>query len=119
VARSRRDLQAIASMRCLDEGVDVPAARTAYLLASSSNPRQFIQRRGRVLRKAPGKAFANIVDFIVVPPHGTDALRHEAERSMLRSELRRVEEFASLAENEAETLDVLRPVRERYGLFDT
>ncbi|MBD0676984.1 DEAD/DEAH box helicase family protein [Streptomyces sp. CBMA156] len=113
------NLQAIASMRCLDEGVDVPAARTAYLLASSSNPRQFIQRRGRVLRKADGKDTAEIIDFIVVPPEGASALQYEAERRMLRGEFARVEEFARLAENEAHTLDLLRPLRTRYGLFDT
>ncbi|MFI9393701.1 DEAD/DEAH box helicase family protein [Streptomyces bauhiniae] len=112
------DLQVISSMRCLDEGVDVPASRTAYLLASSSNPRQFIQRRGRVLRRAPGKELADIVDFVVVPPAGGDAMQHETERRLLRRELARVEEFARLAENEAVTLDVLRPVRDRYGLFD-
>ncbi|KUM79251.1 DEAD/DEAH box helicase family protein [Streptomyces curacoi] len=113
------DLQAVVSMRCLDEGVDVPAARTAYLLASSSNPRQFIQRRGRVLRKADGKDTADIIDFIVVPPGGASALQHETERRMLRGELARVEEFARLADNEADTLDLLRPLRKRYGLFDT
>ncbi|MGW6836045.1 DEAD/DEAH box helicase family protein [Streptomyces sp. NPDC054949] len=112
------ELQIIASMRCLDEGVDVPASRTAYLMASSSNPRQFIQRRGRVLRKAPGKDRADIVDFVVVPPAGGDALQYATERSLLRREFARVEEFAYLAENEAATLDVLRPVRERYDLFD-
>lgn len=106
-------------MRCLDEGVDVPAARIAYLLASSSNPRQFIQRRGRVLRKATGKDTADIIDFIVTPPDGASALQHETERRMLRGELARVEEFAHLADNEAHTLDVLRPLRKRYGLFDT
>ncbi|BBA98126.1 putative DNA repair helicase [Actinacidiphila reveromycinica] len=113
------DLQVISSMRCLDEGVDVPASRTAYLLSSSSNPRQFIQRRGRVLRKAPGKERADIIDFVVVPPAGGDAIRYETERSLLRRELARVEEFAFLADNEGDTLNVLRPVRERYGLFDT
>ncbi|MEU8350302.1 DEAD/DEAH box helicase family protein [Streptomyces sp. NPDC048845] len=113
------DLQAVVSMRCLDEGVDVPAARIAYLLASSSNPRQFIQRRGRVLRKADGKDTADIIDFIVVPPSGASALQHETERRMLRGELARVEEFARLADNEADTLDLLRPLRKRYGLFDT
>ncbi|MFJ9691499.1 DEAD/DEAH box helicase family protein [Kitasatospora sp. NPDC101183] len=112
-------LRAIVSMRCLDEGVDVPAARTAYLLASSSNPRQFIQRRGRVLRRADDKDRAEIIDFIVVPPDGATALQHETERRMLRGELARVEEFAHLAENEAHTLDLLRPLRTRYGLFDT
>ncbi|MFD6823868.1 DEAD/DEAH box helicase family protein [Streptomyces sp. NPDC060085] len=113
------DLQAVASMRCLDEGVDVPAARIAYLLASSSNPRQFIQRRGRVLRRAEGKDTADIIDFIVVPPNGATALQQETERRMLRGELARVEEFAHLADNEADTLDLLRPLRKRYGLFDT
>ncbi|WP_438291216.1 DEAD/DEAH box helicase family protein [Streptomyces sp. HUAS TT7] len=115
----RNELQIISSMRCLDEGVDVPESRTAYLMASSSNPRQFIQRRGRVLRKAPGKDRADIVDFVVVPPVGGEAIQYETERNLLRREFARVEEFAYLAENEAVTLDVLRPVRERYGLFDT
>ncbi|WP_328658632.1 DNA phosphorothioation system restriction enzyme [Streptomyces sp. NBC_00334] len=113
---SDRELQAIASMRCLDEGVDVPAARTAYLLASSSNPRQFIQRRGRVLRQAPGKTMADIVDFIVVPPEEASDLQPESERKMVARELARVTEFAYLAENEAETLDILRPLRMRYDL---
>jgi superfamily II DNA or RNA helicase len=112
-------LQLLLSMKCLDEGVDVPAARTAYLLASSSNPRQFIQRRGRVLRKAPGKERADIVDFIVVPPAGTSDLQHETERRMVARELARVTEFARLADNEAHTLDILRPLRLRYGLMDT
>ncbi|WP_380277445.1 DEAD/DEAH box helicase family protein [Kitasatospora purpeofusca] len=114
-----QDLQVLLSMKCLDEGVDVPAARTAYLLASSSNPRQFIQRRGRVLRKSPGKKRADIVDFIVVPPTGTGALAHATERNMVARELTRVTEFARLADNETETLDILRPLRQRYGLFDT
>ncbi|WP_073947936.1 DEAD/DEAH box helicase family protein [Streptomyces kebangsaanensis] len=112
-------LQVLLSMKCLDEGVDVPAARTAYLLASSSNPRQFIQRRGRVLRKAPGKERADIVDFIVVPPSAASDLQHETERRMVARELARVTEFARLADNEAHTLDILRPLRLRYGLMDT
>ncbi|WP_269857982.1 DEAD/DEAH box helicase family protein [Streptomyces sp. RPT161] len=112
------DLQVLLSMRCLDEGVDVPAARTAYLVASSSNPRQFIQRRGRVLRRAPGKDMADIVDFIVVPPDGMELLHRETERRMVARELARVTEFACLAENEAATLDILRPLRQRYGLMD-
>jgi DNA phosphorothioation system restriction enzyme len=111
-------LQVLLSMKCLDEGVDVPAARTAYLLASSSNPRQFIQRRGRVLRKAPGKERADIVDFIVVPPSTASDLQRETERRMVARELARVTEFARLADNEAHTLDILRPLRLRYGLMD-
>ncbi|MFC8721923.1 DEAD/DEAH box helicase family protein [Kitasatospora sp. NPDC057198] len=115
---SGHDLQVLASMKCLDEGVDVPAARTAYLLASSSNPRQFIQRRGRVLRRAPGKEHADIVDFVVVPPEASNGLARETERKMLARELARVTEFAHLADNEVDTLDALRPLRLRYGLMD-
>src|SRR2546423_189969 len=61
-------LQALVAMKCLDEGVDVPSTRTAYILASSSNPREFIQRRGRILRKSEGKEFSVIHDLIAVPP---------------------------------------------------
>lgn len=114
-----QDLQMLLSMKCLDEGVDVPAARTAYLLASSSNPRQFIQRRGRVLRRSLGKEHADIVDFIVIPPEQHDGLQRSTERRMVARELTRVTEFARLADNEAQTLDILRPLRLRYGLLDT
>jgi superfamily II DNA or RNA helicase len=61
------DIQALLAIRCLDEGVDVPMTRTAYILASSANPKEFVQRRGRVLRRSEGKTRAYIYDFIVVP----------------------------------------------------
>ena len=50
-------LQALVAIRCLDEGVDIPETRRAFILASSSNPKQFIQRRGRILRVAKGKTW--------------------------------------------------------------
>lgn len=84
------------SIKCLDEGVDIPAVSHALILASSQNPRQFIQRRGRVLRKAPGKSLAVIHDAIVVP------LSSETEPdqlSLLRAELVRSLEFATNALN--------------------
>ena len=61
-------LKALIAMKCLDEGVDVPSTKNAFILASSTNPREFIQRRGRILRKHPGKKNANIYDFITIPP---------------------------------------------------
>ncbi|ORL10301.1 hypothetical protein A6I85_19085 [Prescottella equi] len=111
------DLQVLVAMRCLDEGVDIPDARLGYLLASSSNPRQFIQRRGRILRRAPGKEHAEIFDYIAVPPHG-EPVNFDIERKLLLRELARVNEFAKIAENYSETLEVLRPLKERYGLMD-
>jgi superfamily II DNA or RNA helicase len=111
------DLRVLVAMRCLDEGVDIPDARTGYLLASSSNPRQFIQRRGRLLRRAEGKERAEIIDFLAVPPKGSP-INFDVERSLLARELVRAEEFAQLAENYESTLRVLRPLKERYQLMD-
>ncbi|KAA2253339.1 DEAD/DEAH box helicase [Solihabitans fulvus] len=109
------DLQALVSMRCLDEGVDIPDARIAYMLASSTNPRQFIQRRGRILRRADDKEAAEIVDFIAVPSGDIDI---RLERRLLRREVARFAEFASSARNAGEALAVMRHIRMTYGLMD-
>lgn len=113
---SGKGIRVLASMRCLDEGVDIPDARIAYMLASSSNPRQFIQRRGRVLRKASGKKRADIIDFVAVPP-GSEEL-FETERNLFRRELERCVEFARYAENQGYALSCLRKLREHYDLMD-
>jgi superfamily II DNA or RNA helicase len=110
------DLRVLVAMRCLDEGVDIPDARVAYLLASSSNPRQFIQRRGRILRRAPGKDKAEIIDYLAVPQAGTP-LNFDVERSLLTRELERANEFGKLAENYEATLALLRPLKEKYQLM--
>ena len=98
------DVEALVAIRCLDEGVDVPATETAYMLASSSNPRQFVQRRGRILRTHPGKQHAVIHDFIVAPPAelrsvSEDDERFTTERNLVKSELERVNLFADAARN--------------------
>jgi superfamily II DNA or RNA helicase len=111
----RGDLHALVSMRCLDEGVDVPDARRAYILASTSNPRQFIQRRGRILRRSTTKDFAEIVDFIAVPAGHIDM---NVERRLLRREIARFADFAAAARNAGEALATMRPIRETYGLMD-
>ena len=105
------------AIRCLDEGVDIPAIQTAVILASSSNPRQFIQRRGRILRPHPSKQRATLFDMIVMPPDlGRDSL--DVERSLMRKELRRFLEFADLAENAGEARLKLLELQTRYGLLD-
>jgi hypothetical protein len=110
------DLRVLVAMRCLDEGVDIPDARIAYLLASSSNPRQFIQRRGRILRPAPGKDTAEIIDYLAVPQAATP-LNFDIERGLLTRELERAGEFGRLAENYEDTLALLRPLKEKYQLM--
>lgn len=84
------DYQALLAMKVLDEGVDVPAAHQAFLLASSTVEREWIQRRGRILRNSPGKTVADLHDFVVIPPDPNDS----SAASLLRSELRRAEHFA-------------------------
>lgn len=111
------ELQGLVAIRCLDEGVDIPATQTAVILASSGNPRQFIQRRGRVLRRAPGKQRATIFDMIVMPPDfGLDTL--DVERNLLQKELKRFVEFAQLADNAGEARVKLLELQKRYHLMD-
>lgn len=114
--------QGLVAMKCLDEGVDVPNTKTAYLLASSSNPREFIQRRGRILRQAPGKDFSVVHDLITVPPSawsGTSSdFSFQAERSLIRKELQRFKEFAGPAKNKHQAIDMIWEIAKRYSLMD-
>lgn len=111
------ELQGLVAIRCLDEGVDIPAIQTAVILSSSGNPRQFIQRRGRVLRPHIGKQRATIFDMIVLPPD-LDRETIEVERNLLKKELRRLVEFADLADNAGEARIQLLHLQKRYGLLD-
>jgi superfamily II DNA or RNA helicase len=124
------DIPVLTSIRCLDEGVDVPATRTAYLLASTSNPRQYVQRRGRILRQHANKKFAVIHDFITIPdtdrhPELLSDDQHDAERTLIRKELERVTTFAESARNHPDadvegvptTEQSLREVKRRYDLL--
>lgn len=114
-------IQVAVAIRCLDEGIDVPDARMAFILASSTNPRQFIQRRGRLLRKAPGKNRAHIWDFIIRPPDlggQTDDDTFNVERRLFQRELRRIIEFCRTAENGDAALHTLHDLRSRYNLLD-
>ena len=95
----------LVSIKCLDEGVDIPAVSHAFILASSQNPRQFIQRRGRVLRKSIGKDLAVIHDAIVVP---LDPESEGEQLSLLKAELIRALEFADSALNKGAGADLRR-----------
>lgn len=123
-------LQALVAIRCLDEGVDVPATQTAFILASSSNPRQFVQRRGRILRPQEGKEYAVIHDFVVAPPRAVresgSASVFDVERNLMRKELRRVSTFAEAAKNHPDadlasiptTPESLAELKEDFNLLD-
>ncbi len=109
-------LQVLTSMKCLDEGVDVPRSELAIFCASTGNPRQFIQRRGRILRKHPDKFMAEIHDLVVAPEvtPGSDSFR--MERALLKGELMRVRNFSLLSENPSYSQLELKSVMDHYGL---
>lgn len=109
-------LQVLTSMKCLDEGVDVPRSELAIFCSSTGNPRQFIQRRGRVLRRHPNKYMAVLHDLVVVPEVSSACDSFKMERSLVKSELLRVKNFATLSENINYSLLELREVMEHYGL---
>lgn len=97
----------VAAIRCLDEGVDIPSVTHALILASSKNPREFVQRRGRVLRRAPGKALAFVHDAIVVPPRTVEADEDARPDPITAGELARAIEFAQSADNPAAGADLI------------
>lgn len=113
---SKGEIEAIAAMKCLDEGVDVPATKRAFFLASSTNPRQFIQRRGRILRRYPGKEKAFIYDFVVIPPE--EAKVSNYTRSIIKRELQRFKEFADYSLNKNQAKLKILELAKKHHLLD-
>lgn len=109
-------LQVLTSMKCLDEGVDVPRSELAIFCASTGNPRQFIQRRGRVLRTHPDKHMAEIHDLVVAPEVSATSSSYKMEQSLLKGELMRVKNFSMLSVNPSYSQMELKSVMEHYGL---
>ena len=114
------NIQVLTSMKCLDEGVDVPRSELAIFCASTGNPRQFIQRRGRILRTHPDKQYAIIHDLVVIPEVDAETESYEMEKNMVRSELNRIKNFALLSRNIDYTIRELDNILDFYklSLFD-
>ena len=109
-------IDVLTSMKCLDEGVDVPRSELAIFCASTGNPRQFIQRRGRVLRTHAEKKYAIIHDLVVIPDNNFDPSCQDIEKNLVANEIRRVRDFAVLSENCNDTLNVLDDILEQYQI---
>ena len=123
------DLQVVTAIKCLDEGVNIPAIQKAFILASSTNPKEYIQRRGRVLRRAKGKEYAEIFDFITLPRkldtvQFCDKHQLEADLSLVRKEFNRMLDFAETARNPLSIDDLKEKIQLTYnqvlngGYFD-
>nr|WP_305141896.1 DEAD/DEAH box helicase family protein [uncultured Acetatifactor sp.] len=116
-------LQAIVAIKCLDEGVNIPGIRTAFILASTTNPKEYIQRRGRVLRKAKNKDIAEIYDFVTLPRpldevSSLTAEQAQRDKALVKNELARIKEFGRLAENSMISNELIWDIEEAYHLTD-
>lgn len=114
-------LQALIAIRCLDEGVNIPSIDKAFILASSTNPKEYIQRRGRVLRKFKGKTYSRIYDFVVSPLPLDNINAYDEEiiklsRSLVKKEIIRMRDFANLAENTSVADDYIYSFVNQYGI---
>ncbi len=109
------DIEGLVAVKCLDEGVDVPATRRAYILASSTNPREFIQRRGRILRKIKNKNLSYIYDFLV-GPWTVENYDFNVAQSLLRRELPRFAEFNDNSYKKIYNIDKIKDVCEFFKM---
>jgi len=112
-------IQGIVAIKCLDEGVNIPSIKTAFILASSTNPKEYIQRRGRVLRKSGNKSFAEIYDFVVLPRRLEEALfkvkdEIRFDSSLVKRELKRIKEFGRLSMNPSTTGIAINEIENAY-----
>ncbi len=106
----------LVAIKCLDEGVDVPSTKNAILMCSSGNPKEYIQRRGRVLRRYEGKEKAIIYDMTAVPNLADTRLNPEIERKIFASQMKRLTEFSKDADNESDVLRKIFSLKKKYGI---
>ena len=90
-AFNKQEISALVAIRCLDEGINIPSIKSALILSSNDDYREFVQRRGRILRTYGNKKYANIYDVIVLPSFDM--------QGWAKIELRRFHEYARLALN--------------------
>ncbi|EOR93964.1 DNA-repair protein [Arcticibacter svalbardensis MN12-7] len=113
------EIDAVLAMKCLDEGVDVPRTQYAVFCSSTGNPRQYVQRRGRVLRFHKNKPYAYIYDMVVKPPVDItqgQSQEHKVEKNILMGELKRLINFAALAENKMQVMKSLEDLASIYEI---
>lgn len=116
-----REIQALIAIKCLDEGVNIPQIKTAFILASTTNPKEYIQRRGRVLRLVQGKEYAEIFDFITLPRELENVKGYANEevsmdKSLLINEVKRLIEFRDLSLNPYESDKLISEIQNAYDL---
>ena len=111
--------QVITAIKCLDEGVNIPGIKTAFIMSSSRNPKEFVQRRGRLLRKSDDKKKAVIYDFITLPRDLDNVIPGDIEedKTIIVGEIARMIEFGKLSDNPELTNDLVNQIMTAYDYF--
>lgn len=120
-------IQVLVAIRCLDEGVNIPSIRTALITSSGENPKEYIQRRGRILRKYSSKEFgkkeyATLYDFVALP-QDLDIVKSTKNKNLLdiaflKKEVTRMEEFSKICMNPERTVELINSIKLSYGIDD-
>ena len=113
-------INAIVAIKCLDEGVDIPSAKLAFFLSNNTDPREYVQRLGRVLRLSENKEMSEIYDYIVTPPSDViynDESGRKIARNMIKNELIRVKFFNGLAINSQYAQSVIDDAVDEYRFY--
>ncbi|MCM3729944.1 DEAD/DEAH box helicase family protein [Neobacillus cucumis] len=116
-----KSLETLVAIRCLDEGVNIPEIKTAFILASSTNPKEYVQRRGRILRKSPNKNIAIIYDFITLPRSlesvkSLSKIEIQQDLSLVKKEISRMRDFAEISSNPYEGLKLIDEMKSIYEI---
>ena len=111
--------QVVTAIKCLDEGVNIPGIKTAFIMSSSRNPKEFVQRRGRLLRKSGNKEKAVIYDFITLPRDIDNIVPGDIDedRTIIVGEVARMVEFGRLADNPEVTDNLVNEIMTAYDYF--
>ncbi len=96
--------KALVAIKCLDEGIDIPTASRGILLSSSTNPREYVQRIGRIIRQDSSKTFAYLYDICVDSMDSLTGDSLDLEKRIRRNEQKRLQEIAANAINSSEAL---------------
>ena len=118
----KKSINAIVAIKCLDEGVDIPSAQQAFFLSNNTDPREYVQRLGRVLRldKESGKDLAEIYDYIVMPPSDViyeDEAARKVARNLIKNELIRSKFFNELSLNSTQAQEIIEDAVDKYGFY--
>ena len=115
---SKNNKTPLFAMYCLDEGVDVPEFQSAILISSYTSKRQYIQRRGRILRTSAREKIAHLYDIIVFPNPDISTTDMEETKIIVSKEKERVMKLSQDAVNKWNVDGIFNKKLKDIGFID-